>query len=99
METIQKKAVKNIAEIIYSENFHQVTIDFIQDQVEELLRNEHVTPDEIGATCYDLGTLKEVFNPEFKEEIVFLEKLYRAMNNWLNGAEFVNKVLGIDPNK
>lgn len=99
METEFKGKVKSICDKVYQKQFKQITIDLIQDNIEELLENDDRTPEEIGAACYNVGLLVEVFNPVLDHDLELLKELKEALHNWYVDAERVNKFLGLDPNK
>jgi hypothetical protein len=96
--TAEKLKVKELADKMYNLGAHQIIIDFVQEIVEELLNDDDITPDKIGAAAYDCGILTEVYNPKFEEEVEYLDMLYIALNKWNEAASSVNRLLGIDPN-
>jgi hypothetical protein len=76
----------------------QIVIDLVQDDIEDRVYSNDVTPDEIGALCYQTSCLIEVYNPAISDDLKYLEDIHHALNKWLNDAEFANKSLGLDPN-
>lgn len=97
--TEAKLKVKNLCEEIYKFGFSQIVIDIVQDNVEELVEQENITPDEIGAQAYELSILIDVYNPALEKDLTFLTDLMKAIREWGEQAEQVNKLLGIDPNQ
>jgi len=79
--------------------YSQIVIDLFQDDLDELLENEHITPDDIGAFHYNVENLIEVFNPVFEKDILLLSELSSALSDWNEDQDFINKTLGLDPNK
>lgn len=94
----KKEEVAEIANKITPEHT-QIVIDLFQDDLEDMLSQEDVTPDDIGAFSYNVGNLKDVFNPKFGKDIELLTDLEKALDDWLIDREFVNKSLGLDPNQ
>ena len=93
-----KQKVKEICDKVYLRNHNQITIDLIQEDVEELLEINDPTPDDIGACSYRVSLLLEVLNPKFENDISLLVELTPALNEWCSDKEAVNRLLGLDPN-
>lgn len=91
--------VREISRKVYLNTFCQILIDYVQDEVEEILDNNHPTPDEVGACSYKGSIILEVFNPSFTTDIELLNELLPAIEAWHKELEFVNKSLGLDPNE
>lgn len=96
--TQAKEKVKAVSEQIYKFGLSQIIIDLVQDMVEEYLEQEDVTPDEIGSMKYECSILLEVYNPALEKDILFLNDLIEALQDWNDQATQVNKILGLDPN-
>lgn len=78
-------------------DFHQITIDVVQDHVEDLLKRKCVpTSDEVGAVAFDLGCILEIMNPCFDTEMYFLNDLRDAVRSWANELEEMEKILNIN---
>lgn len=80
-------------------HYTQIVIDLFQDDLEELLDEQNITPEDIGAFHYNVDILKDIFNPKFTIDIQLLTDLQEALKEWGNDREFVNKTLGLDPNE
>ena len=98
MKLTAKEQVAEVAKKI-TPVYTQIVIDLFQDDLEDLLDHEDVTPDDIGAFSYHVGSLLTVFNPEFIKDIDLLRELQAALNEWSKDREFVNRSLGLDPNQ
>jgi hypothetical protein len=72
------------------EDYHQITIDLIQDTEDLFMyadedinnitdRNQII--ESLGALCYDIMIILEVFNPNFENEISDLKDLEIHINN------------------
>lgn len=94
-----KKRVKDICDQLFHVKPSQIVIDLVQDEIEELLTEDDVTPDQIGAEIYGINNLLAVYNPEFGDDINYLSLLCNTLNVWHKDATLINKTLGIDPNK
>jgi hypothetical protein len=77
------------------ENYSQITIDLVSD-VEDLLLEEDISSDKIGALSYEISILIDVINPTLKDDIVVLNNLYHELE--LISTEKVHKLL-IEKNK
>lgn len=94
--TTFEENVKSICDEVYKFNVQQITIDLVQDNIEELFgREEQIRRDDVGAASYDCGILLEVFNPKFEKDIDVLTRLENALDEWANDIENTNKLLGI----
>lgn len=64
---------------------HQCIIDTIEQAWSELIcweKDKYIPLDELlGAMSYNIETLIEVVNPEFKKDIEILNKLLNILNN------------------
>lgn len=94
-----KDKVTAIALEIYNFGLSQIIIDLVQEDVEELVEADEVTPDDIGAQVYDISILIDVYNPALEKDLDFLNRLHEALKEWGEQATQVNKILGLDPNK
>ena len=94
-----KQKVKDVCDELFHVKPEQIVIDLIQDEIEELLTSDDVTPDDIGAATYVTSLLIDIYNPVFKTDIEYLKRLHNALVRWGNDATFANKTLGLDPNK
>jgi len=94
-----KQKVKDICDRLMEVKPAQILIDFIQDDVEDLLTEEDVTPDDIGSVSYHSAVLLDVYNPVYLKDIIYLTEIEAALCEWLRDATFANKTLGLDPNK
>ncbi len=90
-----KQKVKDIANEIYGFGYQQILIDFVQDDVEEVLNAESITRDDVGALAYEASLLLDVYNPKFKKDIDLLNRLDNALRHWENDIEANNQLLGI----
>lgn len=90
--------VKDLCDQLMQRHPMQIVIDLIQDEIEEIVHADEVTPDEIGAASYYCSILKDVYNPELKSDIDYLVALEMALTLWCDDATFANKSLGLDPN-
>jgi len=77
------------------ENYSQITIDLVSD-VEDLLLEEDISSDKIGALSYEISILIDVINPTLKDDIDVLNNLYHELE--LISTEKVHKPL-IEKNK
>lgn len=94
-----KQKVKDHCDSLMSVNPNQIIIDFVQDDIEEVLYGDEDTPDMVGSLQYTCGSLLSVYNPAIKDDVEYLKILYHLLNDWRSDLEFANKTLGIDPNK
>lgn len=94
-----RQAVKDLCDKLMQVKPSQIVIDLVQEQIEEAVENDSTTPDEVGALCYYADILLIVYNPAFEDDIEYLQELRDALDDWSDDAEFINKTLGIDPNK
>lgn len=85
----KKDKVIEVSKLI-TYNHSQIVIDIFQDDLDDLLEKEDITPDDIGSFSYKLGILIDVFNPEFGDDVLLLNKLHKAIYDWLSDREFVN---------
>ena len=97
--TEAKQKVKDLCDDLMKVKPSQIIIDLVQDDIEEALADEDVTPDDINALSYQCDILLQVYNPELDDDILYLEALGEALSKWGEDAEFANRSLGIDPNK
>jgi predicted unusual protein kinase regulating ubiquinone biosynthesis (AarF/ABC1/UbiB family) len=94
MTTFEAK-VKSICDEIYHQDLQQITIDLVQDNVEELLGVQaKPSRDAVGAAAYDTSILLEAINPKFEKDVDILTRLYKALNDWSNDIEATNVILG-----
>ena len=99
MTTFEQK-VKEICDEVYKYNVQQITIDLVQDNIEELFgKEEQIRRDDVGAASYDCGILLEVFNPKFENDIDILKRLEKALDEWAADIENTNIILGIPKEK
>jgi len=96
--TESKQKVIDLCDKLMQVSPMQIVIDLVQDEIEDRVHSNDVTPDEIGALCYQTSCLIEVYNPAITDDLKYLEDIYCALNKWLSDAEFANKALGLDPN-
>jgi hypothetical protein len=95
-----KEKVKEISDRIHTFGYKQIVIDLIEEWIEPLLIfNEEMTGDDLGAAAYTTSTLLEVFDCRYEKDVALLTELDRALNEWLADHDFVNKTLGLPPNK
>ena len=88
--------VKAICDEIYSKDLQQITIDLVQDEVEELINSEEpVTRDAVGAAAYEVDILLDAMNPKFEKDIDILKRLYKALNDLSDDIEATNTLLGV----
>jgi hypothetical protein len=99
MATIAKQQVQHLCNQLMNINPAQIVIDLVQENIEEILNDDDVTPDAIGAECYHCSILREVYNPDYDTDIQYLLDLEIALRKWSDDAEFANKSLGLDPNE
>ena len=92
-----EKLVKEICDKVYLKGYQQITIDLIQDDIEEMLQQVSFTREDIGASSYTVSILKESINPAFEIDIQLLTELDKALNDWHDSIEFVNMALGLSP--
>jgi hypothetical protein len=89
---------KQIAKEIYLNNFRQVTIDFVQERVEELFNpDDPLTSETVGAVAYEAEILLEAMNPKFERDIDLLTRLQKALHNWSEDIRATNLTLGLPP--
>lgn len=94
--TIIEEKVKSICNEVYTKDFQQITIDLIQDQIEDLLTSdEKPTSEYVGAACYSVGILVESINPKHTKDFELLSRLYKALHGWLEEIDNVDKILNI----
>lgn len=96
--TESRQKVKELCDRLMQVNPHQIVIDFVQDDIEEVVHGDSVTPDDIGALAYECENMLQVYNPVFIGDIQYLTELKAALSAWDSDATFVNKTLGLDPN-
>ena len=72
------------------ENYSQITMDLVSD-VEDLLLEEDISSDKIGALIYEISILLEVINPSLKDDIDVLTNLYNELE--LISAENISEPL------
>lgn len=94
-----RQKVKDLCDDLMKVRPMQILIDLVQEDIEELVSDDDATPDDIIATSYKCDILKDVYNPEFKEDINYLIALSMALESWGSDATFANKALGFDPNE
>lgn len=99
METNYRQAVKEICEKVYRSNYFQIIIDFIQEDVEELVEKDDPTPDDIGSLSYRCSIILEIMNPTLVQNVELLTELNLALEVWQKDRENVNRILGLDPNE
>lgn len=97
--TRSRQKVKEVCDRLIKVNPEQIIIDFVQGNVEEVVYDENCTPDDIGSLCYTCENMLIVYNPVFEKDIAYLIELKSALSDWDKDATFVNKTLGLDPNK
>ena len=99
MTTFEQK-VKEIAKEIHdgTGDWHQIVIDLVQDEVDELFdQRESLRSEEPESVSYHVHNLREVFAPMFSKEIDFLIRLENALDDWAEDMRENNKLLGISP--
>lgn len=94
-----KQKVHDIAKEIYVNpgHWHQIVIDFIQEEVEDLFDPKPDTSDAIGSASYQAHNIREIMNPTFENEIDFLVRLENALDDWQEDSRSVNNILGLPP--
>lgn len=94
--TKSKSVVKDICNEIYKFGTHQIIIDLVQDEIEEVLSDVEFPPrDSIGALVYEVGLILEIINPRFERDINFLTRLKQALKDWETEIENTNVILGL----
>lgn len=63
-------------------NYSQIVIDIVADATD--LKGDK---DELGAFCYSVSILKEVFDPKRDFDISILDRLEKIIRDWLNELE------------
>lgn len=86
--------VKELCDEVYKKDFQQITIDLVQNAIEELL-GENNTRDRVGAACYEVDILLEAMNPVYKIDVILLTNLQSSLLDWENDIEGTNRILGI----
>lgn len=94
-----RQQVKDLCDQLMQRHPEQILIDLVQDKIEELVTEDDVTPDDIGAMAYECSILLDIYNPGFEGDVKYLIELKTALNNWEADATFANKTLGLDPNE
>ncbi len=95
--TASKKTVSDLcSEFLIPDDKQQITIDKIEE-VEQLLLEDHVSRDAVGAMVYDFDILLEVFNPKFMKDIEMLTKMMKELERWQQEIEQTNIALGLPP--
>jgi hypothetical protein len=94
-----RNKLKETCNRLWSVHPSQIIIDLVQDDIEEILYSDDATPDQINALSYRCDYLLEVYNPALKKDIEYLNELSMHLDEWARCAEFVNRALGLDPNK
>lgn len=91
-----EQAVKDACDKVYSGKYCQWLIDFVQDEVEELLnQEEYPTRDQPGALAYQLDIVIEITNPARKDDLTLMHELHDALEAWSNDIEQNNFALGL----
>lgn len=97
-----KQIVKDICDEIYIKFPEQILIDFIQDEVEDLLNKQNddcsdaaPTSDEVGALSYQCSIMLDVYDKNFVWDIDVLNRLRKALKEWGRDIEATNIILGI----
>jgi len=94
---VVKQKVKDICEEVYKFGFSQIIIDLVQDDIEDLLEDDDILRDDIGATTYVISLLLEVYNPALEKDVDFLQRLEKALRDWQSEYEEINRLLGLPP--
>ena len=77
-----KQQLKPFIDRVYDGGVHQITIDIVQNAVEEL--SDDSTKDEIASVAYQVENLIEVMNPDFKAEVEILKGISSVFDTWVN---------------
>lgn len=64
---------------------------------EDLLCEEAVSYRQICLVGYQVSDLLEVLKPELKEDITLLTEMNEAIAAWAREIEYVNRILGLQP--
>lgn len=67
-----KQKVKDLCDQLMQIRPMQILIDLVQDEIEDILNSDSVTPDDIGAAEYQCSILRDVYNPSYIEDINYL---------------------------
>lgn len=93
-----KQKVKDLCDKLMDVNPEQILIDLVQEEIEDALNGDNVTPDEIGSLVYKASILQDVYSQSFEKDVAYLVELIYALDDWHKDAEFANRSLGLDPN-
>ena len=95
--TTYQQAVKAIVDEAYRKELAQITIDLIQNNIEEELLNseKELTSEDVGAASYDADILLEVMNQKFENDIDILTRLTKALDEWEEDMRNTNSILGL----
>lgn len=94
-----KQKVKDLCDRLMQVKPHQILIDMVQDNIEEILTDDKCTPDDVTATSYQCDILLEIYDLDYKSDVEYLTQLRDALTEWGRDKEFANKSLGLDPNQ
>jgi hypothetical protein len=90
---IMKEALKPFIDRVY-DGAHQITIDLIQNEVEELIQNESVESDDIGSVIYRIENVIEVMKPEL-EDLPILTGINIVLTAWQKQIEFGTNIVAV----
>jgi hypothetical protein len=94
--TSKEKKVKELCDEIYNLGFQQITIDMVQDEIEELLHaDKKPSRDAVGALSYRCSLLMEVMDSRFEKDTSLLSRLIAALDEWNKDIEDTNIILGL----
>ena len=80
-----RKIIEHVEELSISSYVkpHQITIDIIEDVIEELHTDELLSHETIIGSCsYKVNNLIEVMNPEYHYDIEVLTELLNILNSY-----------------
>lgn len=89
-----KQALKPFIDRVY-DGAHQITIDLIQNEVEELIQNDSVGPDDIGSVIYRIENVIEVMKPTL-DDLTILTGINIVLNAWHKQVEFETNNAALD---
>lgn len=97
--TTFEQTVVSVTNEVYLKGFQQLTIDFIQEQVEEVLANDQRTSEDIGALCNQCANLLKIMNPVFEKDVDLLTRMHQALRVWWTDVKAINTVLNLPKQK
>jgi len=95
----EAKLQKLLREYYQKYDLSQYIIDLIEEIEQELFNapdNQSAIEaygDNIGAMAYELSTLKEIINPELKDDTAALNELSQAIDMWLQEIKKQREIL------